>query len=74
MKNSERHEIFGLPLQERLQLVEDLWDSIALETTDVPVTLEQRRELDFRLAALEDNPDSGDTWENVKSRLIQRNE
>lgn len=72
MKNSELHEIFELPLHERLQLVEDLWDSIAVDTTEVPITAEQRQELDIRLAALEGDPDSGDTWENVKSRVMQR--
>jgi putative addiction module component (TIGR02574 family) len=38
-----------LPIEERIQLVEDLWDSIAEDRKAFPVTLEQRAELDRRL-------------------------
>lgn len=44
-------QLKGLPLQERLQLVEDLWDSIAAEQAAVQLTPAQREELDRRLDA-----------------------
>ena len=69
MKTSVRREIFEMSPSERLQLVEELWDSIAAESAAVPVTPEQRQELDRRLTDFERNPDSGDTWDNVKSRI-----
>lgn len=40
-----------LPLDEKIQLVEDLWDSIAEEKSVLPVTKEQKAELDSRLEA-----------------------
>jgi len=40
-----------LPIKERIQLVEDLWDSIAEEKAILPVTKDQKIELDSRLEA-----------------------
>lgn len=42
-----------LPIDERLRLVEDLWDSIASDQTTLPITDEQKEELDRRLDAYE---------------------
>jgi putative addiction module component (TIGR02574 family) len=63
-------ELKRLPVAERIKLVEDLWDSIALEDGDVPLTGAQLAELDRRRAALEANPASGISWSEVKSRLL----
>ena len=38
----------GLPLEDRLQLVEDLWDSLAAEPEAIPVPDWHRGELDRR--------------------------
>ncbi len=40
-----------LPLDEKIRLVEDLWDSIAEEKSVLPITKEQKVELDSRLEA-----------------------
>ena len=40
-----------LPIDEKIQLVEDLWDSIAEEKSVLPITKEQKNELNFRLEA-----------------------
>ena len=42
-----------LPLDERIKLVEDLWDSIVADQQTVPLTPDQRAELDRRLDAYE---------------------
>ena len=42
-----------LPLDERIRVVEDLWDSIAADQTALPLTVEQKAELDRRLDAYE---------------------
>lgn len=42
-----------LPVNERLRLVEDLWDSIASDQNALPLTPEQQAELDQRLDAYE---------------------
>ncbi len=40
-----------LPIDEKIQLVEDLWDIIAEEKAILPITKEQKIELDSRLEA-----------------------
>ncbi len=57
---------------QRILLVEDLWDSLARDPSQVPVTDEQRAELDCRLAACEADPTAGSTWDEVKQRLRSR--
>ena len=48
-----------LPLNERIRLVEDLWDSIAADQSALPLTPDQRSELDRRLDAYETDGISG---------------
>lgn len=38
-----------LPLDERIRVVEALWDSIAADQTALPLTADQKAELDRRL-------------------------
>lgn len=42
-----------MPLRKRIQMVEDLWDSIAADQRSLPLTAAQRAELDRRLDAYE---------------------
>ena len=58
-----------LSVEERLVLVEELWDSIAAAT---PLTDAQRIELDRRLADHEANPDDVVSWEEIKSSITAR--
>ena len=51
--------ITDLSLKERLKLVEDLWDSIAADQERLPLTREQRAELDERLDEFELDGDLG---------------
>jgi putative addiction module component (TIGR02574 family) len=64
-------ELRKLPISERLQLVEDLWDSIAEDSPEepFPVTPELAEELDRRLAEFEADPDSALPWEEVRERI-----
>ena len=61
-----------LSVTERIQLAEDLWESIPPEGADVPLTEAQRAELDRRLEDLEHDPDAGESWEVVRARLHDR--
>lgn len=63
-------EILKLSIAERIQLVEDIWDSIAAEPEALSLTEEQREELDRRLADQEANPGVGRPWAEVKARLL----
>ena len=65
-------EILDLPLSERLQLVEDIWDSIAENPNQVSLTQSQKTELDVRLERHRKNPDEGSSWNDVRSRILNR--
>jgi putative addiction module component (TIGR02574 family) len=63
-----------LSVAERLELVEDLWDYIAqdADVDTLPLTDDERRLLDERLAAHARDPDRGAPWEEVKARILNR--
>lgn len=61
-----------LSVEERLTLVEDLWDSIAGESAATSPTDAQRAELDRRLADHEANPNDVIAWEDVKASITTR--
>ena len=65
-------DISRLSVAERIQLAEDLWDSVAAETGGLPLTEAQAVELDHRLAQLAHSPDAGDSWEVVRGRIKER--
>ena len=60
---------FDLSPSERLQLVEDLWDSLASEPGDVPVHEWQLEEAARRRENLLKDPASGLSWEELKRRI-----
>jgi len=61
-----------LPIEERIKLVEDLWDSIAADRTALPLTPEQRAELDHRLEAYEVDKSRGRTAADVLVEVRRR--
>lgn len=67
-------EILKLSVAERIQLVEDIWDSIAADPDSLTLTEEQRQELDRRLADQEARPGVGRSWTDVKARLLGTSE
>lgn len=54
-----RTKLQGLPVKERIKIVEDLWDSIAGDQKSLPLTAEQKTELDRRLDAYEVDKNQG---------------
>ncbi len=63
-------ELLQLPVEERLKLVEALWDSIAEFPEALELSAAQKQELDRRLAAYESSPDAGVPWTELKQRLL----
>lgn len=65
-----------LPIPERVQLVEDIWDSIAQEANaradTLPLTESQRAELDRRVADADAHPEASVHWESVRDELFKR--
>ena len=62
----------NLPLDERIRLVEDLWDSIASDQNALPLTPEQQAELDRRLDAYEADGHPGRPAEDVMAEIRKR--
>ncbi len=60
-----------LPVSERVQLVEDLWDSIARSNAEIPVPQWQKDELDRRKNNYLRNPDLGRTWDEVREDILR---
>ena len=63
-----------LPIEERVELVQDLWDSIAANQEELlPLTESQKAELDKRLDAFEADLDAGrpanEVLEDIRKRL-----
>lgn len=61
-----------LPIEERLALVEDVWDSIAADSEAVPLTETQRVELQRRIDEDDAHPDDLIPWEQVKVATLSR--
>lgn len=61
-----------LPLDERIRLVEDLWDSIASDQKVLPLTPEQKAELDQRLDAYAADRDPGRRADEVIADIRKR--
>jgi putative addiction module component (TIGR02574 family) len=57
---------------ERLQLVDEILDTLNGDHEPPPLTEAKRQELDRRLALLDANPSAVSTWEEVEARILQR--
>jgi putative addiction module component (TIGR02574 family) len=62
-------DIAELSISERIQLAEDLWDSILERETELSLSEAQQQELDRRLENYDRNPTNGFSWEEVKKLL-----
>lgn len=64
--------ISELSPEERLRLIEELWDSLSEEPGNVPLTNAQREELDRRLDDLERSGSEGIPWDQVLQQIRSR--
>jgi putative addiction module component (TIGR02574 family) len=69
MTNFAEYGILDLSISERIQLVEDIWDSIAEVPDSLDLTEEQKKELDRRLDSYHQDPTGGSPWEDVLRRI-----
>lgn len=72
MKRITATDTLELSIPERIQLVEDIWDTIAEKTELAELTKEEKKIIDERLEAYHKNPESGSPWEDVYKRLVSR--
>ncbi len=63
-------ELLKLPVEERLKLVESIWNSIAEFPDSLELTDSQKAELDRRLDEYEADPTAGISWSDLKAQLL----
>jgi putative addiction module component (TIGR02574 family) len=63
-----------LSVDERIELVTAIWDTVAEDATSeaLPVSEAHRQELDRRLEDRRQSPDAESSWDEVKQRLRER--
>jgi putative addiction module component (TIGR02574 family) len=62
-------DIEKLDADQRLQLIERLWDSLEDSALALPLTAAQKRELDSRLDRIDAGDDAGIPWEEIISKI-----
>lgn len=70
--NTQFSDILELSVSERIQLVEDIWDSIAAVPDALSLSDDQKLELNRRVESYRANPNDGISWGDLKSRLGHR--
>jgi putative addiction module component (TIGR02574 family) len=63
-------ELRTLSASEKLTLVTELWEDLASQPDDIPITSEQIAEVDRRLEEYRRNPSLESSWEEVKARIL----
>ncbi len=71
--NTQVAEIFELSVAEKIQIVEDIWDSIRQKPEELTLSEAEKSELDKRLESYEQNPYEGIEWETLKKNLSLEN-
>jgi len=74
MKTLTATDTLDLSILERIQLAEDIWDTIAVKADSVELSEEEKKIIDGRLEAYHQNPDLGSTWDDVFKRIVNKNE
>lgn len=70
MKKITATDTLELSIPERIQLVEDIWDTIAVQADSMELSEDEKMLIDERLDAYHGNPDSGTPWNEVYKRIV----
>ncbi len=65
-------DILDLSVSERIQLAQDIWDSVAQVPESLVLTDEEKAEIDQRLDAYHKDPNAGSPWSVVRDRVKNR--
>lgn len=71
---TEFPEIFALSVEKKIELLGELWDSIAESPANVVIPGWQIEELDRRREEYERNPGIGMTWDEVEQQILSEHE
>jgi len=72
MKKISATDTLELSIPERIQLVEDIWDTIAVGADTIELSDEEKKIIDNRLETYHKNPNEGSAWEDVIKRITNR--
>lgn len=61
-----------LPIEERLALVEEIWDGISSDARGLELNDEMKAELDSRIEEADANPGAGIPWELIEGETRNR--
>ena len=62
-------DIDSLDTEQRLRLIERLWDSLSAKPESIPLTEEQKAELDRRLDEIDAGDTEGIPWDEVMKQV-----
>ena len=60
----------ALPKEDRLDLAMELWEAIELTGADLPLSDEQRADLEQRIAEDEAHPQPAEEWNSLRRKLL----
>lgn len=72
MKKITAADTLELSIPERIQLVEDIWDTIASKAEAIELTEDEKSIIDKRLEEYHKNPDLGSSWQDVFKRIVSK--
>jgi putative addiction module component (TIGR02574 family) len=64
--------IDSMSVEDRIALVQDIWDSVAVEAGLLPLRASEKAELDRRLDEDDATPDNATSWESIKTEAAKR--
>lgn len=65
-----KRQVLRLPLEEQLELAEDIWEGVERETVQPALPEWQKKVLQERIAEEDAEPESGSSWNEVKQRIL----
>jgi len=66
------NEVESWPIDDRVRLVQDVWNQLVDRGYEPGLTEEMKAELDRRIEEMDRNPNAGVPWEDVKARVLER--
>ena len=69
MKKITATDTLELSIPERIQLVEDILDTIIADATTIELTEDEKKIIDERLDKYHENPVLGSPWEDVYKKI-----
>lgn len=65
-------KIDSLTTNEKVVLAQQLWDSVVANEDSLEVSASQKAELDRRVSGFASDGNTGNTWDSVKSRILNK--